>query len=264
MVGSCERAVELGLPSIAFTDHADLTAWRMDPDRASSLPEHLRARLTGTDQLRPPDLDVSGYAECVRRCRERFPQLRILFGVELSEPHWNRERVRELLTANAFERVLGSVHSFDTGSGYLFIEDLYQTHSVEEVVRAYLAEVLRMVQGCADFEVLAHIDYPLRYAPGGAAAFDPAVLEEEFRAVLRALAATDRVLEINSQNPLPAQVVHWWYEVGGEAVSFGSDAHEPSLVALRFAETAAMAEAAGFGPGRDPSTFWSRHARSLR
>ena len=43
-----------------------------------------------------------------------------------------------------------------------------------------------------------------------------------------------------------------------EALVFGSDAHEPSSVARRFAELAATAEAAGFHPGRYPHDFWRR------
>src|SRR4051812_7223770 len=36
MEGSCARAVELGLPSIAFTEHVDLTRWGPVPASAPS------------------------------------------------------------------------------------------------------------------------------------------------------------------------------------------------------------------------------------
>ena len=48
MKASCRRALELGLPSIAFTDHADFT-------------DYVRAR----DGL----LDIAAYHECLQRCR---------------------------------------------------------------------------------------------------------------------------------------------------------------------------------------------------
>jgi histidinol-phosphatase (PHP family) len=60
--------------------------------------------------------------------------------------------------------------------------------------------------------------------------------------------------------PLAAPIVKWWHEAGGEALAFGSDAHEPALVASGFTAAAAMAAAAGFRPGRDPHDFWLRHA----
>jgi histidinol-phosphatase (PHP family) len=53
-------------------------------------------------------------------------------------------------------------------------------------------------------------------------------------------------------------VVRWWHEAGGDAVSFGSDAHEPAELGRRFAEAAGLAEACGFRPGRDPHDLWPR------
>ena len=88
--------------------------------------------------------------------------------------------------------------------------------------------------------------------------FDPTRFEEEFRAVLRALAQTGRALEVNTRLPLDARIVRWWHEAGGDAVSFGSDAHLPPLVANGFEAAAAMVEAQGFRPGRTPLDFWTR------
>ena len=99
----------------------------------------------------------------------------------------------------------------------------------DEIVRSYLSETLRMIESCDLFEVLAHIDYPVRGWPAAAGMFDPADFEDEYRAVLHALASSGRALEVNTRLPMPAEIVGWWYAVGGEAVSFGSDAHEPSL-----------------------------------
>jgi histidinol-phosphatase (PHP family) len=65
---------------------------------------------------------------------------------------------------------------------------------------------------------------------------------------------------VNTVVPLPAAIVRWWYQAGGDALTFGSDAHEPSAVAKDFKHAAAMAEAAGFHPGRHPHEPWRRHA----
>ena len=107
-------------------------------------------------------------------------------------------------------------------------------------------------------DVLAHIDYPVRHWPAQAGRFDAAVFEDEYRAVLRALARSGRTLEVNTVVPLPAVIVRWWYEAGGEALGFGSDAHEPAAVARDFARATAMAEAAGFHPGRHRHDAWRR------
>jgi histidinol-phosphatase (PHP family) len=52
--------------------------------------------------------------------------------------------------------------------------------------------------------------------------------------------------------------VRWFREEGGEAVSFGSDAHQPTAVGQRFDLAVDIVEAAGFRPGRDRFDFWRR------
>ena len=44
------------------------------------------------------------------RCREEFPDLRILAGIEAGEPHLFPASVAAVLSAGDFERVLGSLH----------------------------------------------------------------------------------------------------------------------------------------------------------
>jgi len=257
MVGSCQRAVALGLPAIAFTEHADFTHWDLAPAERAGLPEHLRPR-AAVGPFRPPALDLAGYRECVDRCRSRFPQLRILTGVEIGEPHWHPDRVRELLGTGGFDRVLGSLHTVPVGPQLKLVNHRYATRPAVEVVRDYLAELLRMVETGAGFAALAHLDYPIRYWPAAAGPYDPGLLAEEHRAVLRALAGSGRALELNTTLPPSPQVLRWWYEVGGGAVCFGSDAHEPAEVAREFAGAAALAQVYGFRPGRHPYDFWPR------
>jgi histidinol-phosphatase (PHP family) len=127
-----------------------------------------------------------------------------------------------------------------------------------DLIRAYLGEALRMVESAAPFAVLAHVDYPVRHWPKDASPFDPVLFEDEYRTVLAALARSGRTLEANAAVPLPTVIMRWWYEAGGEALVFGSDAHDPSAIARRFADLAAAAEAAGFHPGRHPYDFWRR------
>jgi histidinol-phosphatase (PHP family) len=138
------------------------------------------------------------------------------------------------------------------------VDHLFARAEPGDLIRAYLGEVLRLVESPAPFAVLAHIDYPLRHWPEQAGPFDAAGFEDEYRTVLAALAGSGRALEVNAVVPLPPVIARWWHQAGGEALVFGSDAHEPSSVARRFAELAATAEAAGFHPGRYPHDFWRR------
>lgn len=263
MEGSCARAVELELPAIAFTEHVDFTRWVITPGVKARLPAEFAALVADDGRFDAPPLDVDGYLACLRDCRERFPGLRILAGVELEAPHWYPDQVKEILGRVDGERVLGALHTVEVAGEPWPIDDLLGEFAPEGMTpelatRAYLAEVLRMVESASPFEVLAHIDYPARHWPRAAGPFDPAAFEEEYRAVLAALAGSGRALEVNTRVPLGPEIVRWWWEAGGEAVSFGSDAHAPSWVGRRFPEAAAMAEAQGFKPGRHPHDLWCR------
>jgi histidinol-phosphatase (PHP family) len=65
-------------------------------------------------------------------------------------------------------------------------------------------------------------------------------------------------LEVNTNAPLHPEILGWWHEEGGEAITFASDAHDPTRLARSFADAAATVEAYGFRPGRHPYDFWRR------
>lgn len=256
MDATCARAAQLRLPSVAFTEHADLTPWvvrEQDP-----MSDVLRRWLRPDGRIAPRGFDVAGYLDCVRRCRERHPGLRVLTGVELSEPHWHPEQTAALLAEGGFQRVLGSVHSVGGPDEPRLVDHAMRTRPATEVVREYLAEARRMAASDAPFQVLAHIDYPVRHWPAAEGPFKPADFEDEFRDVLTVLAGSGRALEINTRVPLAPELVRWWADAGGDAVSFGSDAHRPADLANGFAAAVDVALRGGFRPGSDPVGLWSR------
>ena len=268
MEASCRRAIELGLPAIAFSEHADFTPWR---PHAGAEPKD---STLGVDGCRLPsnrahrgDLDMAGYWQSIERCRATFPDLRILSSIELGEPHLFAAEVRAMLHRMP-DRLLGSLHclSIDGALHDLSTPGMMTPDSAAQYFRAALAATVTLVNSDAPFSVLTHIDYAKRYWPHQQLAFDERDFEDDYRAVLRALSASSRALEVNTtrgvgapRGPCPGSLVlGWWYAEGGSAVSFGSDAHRPEHVAAGFAEAAAMAEAAGFRPAADPTDLWTR------
>ena len=238
MEKSCERAIELGLPAIAFTDHADFVKVHHD--------QH--------------SVDIEGYLDCVERCRAKFTGLRILSGVELGEPHWFPDETAAVLAAGPLDNVLGSVHCVKV-DGELVDASQFKDREgldVKAATRDYFHEVLAMLESGQQFEVLAHLDYPKRYWPG----YREKEYEEEIRAVLKAAVRTGRVLEVNTTRGdvlcPDLTVVRWWRELGGQAVQYGSDAHSPDRVAEGFLVATQMVESAGFKPAPDPVSVWRR------
>jgi histidinol-phosphatase (PHP family) len=251
MVRACEQAVAQGLPAIAFTEHLDFTVWHAE-DRATTdgLIDRLHAQ-----QL---PIDVDGYFADIAECRERFPELRIWSGVETGEPHLFSASVAAHLRDSPVDRVLGSLHSLSLDGRLVGVGRLLYVDA-DATMRRYLGEMVGMIESSEVFEVLAHVDFPRRYWPGGTQRYVEKDYEEEYRAVFRALASTGRALEVNTSSPLASvDQVRWFYEEGGAAVSFGSDAHAPTAVGQRFDLAVDVVEAAGFRPGRDQFDFWRR------
>ena len=230
MERSCERALEIGLPAIAFTEHAD---WAL-----VHLGQHA--------------VDVEGYLEAVERCRARFKDLRILTGVELGEPHWFPKEAAAVLAGGRLDRVHGSIHCIRLDGEFLDASQFRQREGLDfpAAVRAYFDETL------------AHLDYPKRYRVAGAAPYREEDYEEEIRAILAACARTGRVIEVNTtrgQILCPdITVLRWWREAGGQAVQYGSDAHQPDKVGEGFTAATQMVESAGFKPAADPTSLWRR------
>ena len=252
MVRACERALEVGLPAVAFTEHVDFIQWGPSDNPMNDVSE---ARAPGSIQ----PLDVEAYVAAITECRERFPALRILSGIEAGEPHLFSGSVAALLAQAPFDRVLGSLHSLPRDGLLVGVGWFLNGETAYDVVRDYCAELVRMIEASDVFEVLAHFDYPRRYWPRSAGLYEDAKVEGEYRAVFRTLAGSGRVLEINTASPLvSATAMCWWYDEGGGAVSFGSDAHTPNRVGDRFDLAVDVVEAAGFRPGRDRFDFWRR------
>ena len=250
MVRTCEQAVAIGLPAVAFTEHLEFT----EGATGDAIVD------VATDQRwwsRIKPLDVTGYLASIGRCRERFPELRIWSGVEAGEAHLFGASAGAIVRGNAFDRVLGSLHAVPYQGRLVSADALFGRMPDDDAMRYYFAEVIALIEGSDLFEVLAHVDFPRRYWPGGPHRYTEAPFEEEYRAVFRALAVTGRVLEINTKSPLASvDMMRWWREEGGRAVSFGSDAHLPNRVGDRFKLAVDIVEQAGFRNGEDPCDFW--------
>jgi histidinol-phosphatase (PHP family) len=243
MERSCERALELGLPGIAFTEHAEWN--QVHPGQHS--------------------VDIAGYLDSVERCRAKFKDLRILSGVELGEPHWFPRETADVLAAGPLDQVLGSIHCIHDADGALLDASQFRERpglDFAGAVREYFRETLAMIDSGLPFETLAHIDYPKRYWLNGVAPYHEQDFEPEIRSVLTAAAGTGRVLEVNTTRGRvlcpDITVVRWWREVGGQAVQYASDAHDPDKIAEGFKLATQMVEAAGFKPAKDPMALWRR------
>lgn len=247
MEATCRRALEIGVPAVAFTEHADFIS--------GGYPDFQR-------------LDVVAYLSEVERCRGLFPGLCILSGFELGQPHRFPAEAAAVLAVAPVDRVLGSVHCVPWQGGFtdVSIKGMLDADRADATFRGYLLEVLALVESTQAFHVLAHLDYPKRFWPHSELPYREEDYQEEIRAVLRGAAARGCALEINTtrgaephRGLCPGEtVLRWWVEEGGRALSLGSDAHDPERIVRGFDLARQLAEAAGFKPNDDPAGFWLR------
>src|SRR5690606_37968350 len=155
MRATCARAVEIGLPALFFTEHLDLEdAWVTDLEDFADHERHL----VGEDGIvAVPCFDVDGYLEEIDRCRAAFPQLRIGTGLEFGQPGLRTEAARATLDLDAFDRVIGSLHTVSCGDRRAEPNTLFRRLPADEVLRAYLAEVPAVVAADGPHEIVTHI-----------------------------------------------------------------------------------------------------------
>src|SRR3989454_9841296 len=198
-----ERALEVGLPALAFTEHADFV----------------------TIHKGQHSVDIVGYLEAIEICHAKFKGLRVLSGVELGEPHWFPKETADLLAAGKLDRVLGSIHCVHLGGEEVDASQFRLRPRAEqaEAITEYFRETLAMVESSQPLEVLAHLDYPKRYWPDGMAPYKAEGYEEQLRAVLLAAARRGCALEVNTTRGQRDErklcpvltVMKWGLEPGG-------------------------------------------------
>ena len=220
------RARELGIRTIALTDHCDILEWS--------------------------DERIARSNAQARELNERFDDITVLRGIELGEPLQDMNETSRALGLCEYDFVLCSLHNL-TGE-----QDFYYLHPNREeakvLVARYFDELLETVRW-NQFDALAHFTYPLRYITGrDGVPVDMAPYLPVIREILATLAANGKALEINTSGLrdengflLPTvEYVKLFRELGGKYITLGSDAHCPEHMAVGMNEGIAAAKEAGF------------------
>ncbi len=231
MAAACSAAIAHGVTEIAFTDHVDFGPG--DPPDS---------------RLRPAE-----YMAEIERCRARYgDRLTVRAGAEVGEPHLFAEQAASVLNRGDFDFVLGSAHYAD-GMQPAWREAFFE-QPLSQAYESYFRQVVRLTAE-GDFDVLAHLDLIKRDARRFGKTYNGSEpYADMIRAALRSLVERGKGLEINTSplrlgqpEPCPSlQVLRWYRELGGEILTFGSDAHTPGAIGSRFDVALEMARSAGF------------------
>ncbi len=228
----CAAAVERGIAELAITDHVDF-----DPAAPAYrfAPFEMRER-------------------AVREAAERWAgRLTVRFGVEITYESRREAEIRDHLARYRYDYVIGSVHvmsysPYTSATVARFVEG----KTLPEIVRPYFDEVLSAIRSGL-FDTIGHLDYVKRYVHPHRAPAEFAAAPELYEPLLLALVDGGVGLEVNTsglrQSPgetyPPAAIVTRFRELGGRAVTVGSDAHRAGSFAFGLAVGYRAAEEAG-------------------
>ena len=241
------RAAELGLGILTVTDHCDLNFRFSESEHA--YPDYL---LCDRDMF-----GSLGYAlksiEAVTALKERYPVLRC--GIELGQLVQAPDTAADLASDLRLDFVIGSLHMNRGKPDFYWIEyNKMDSSELTALLDAYFEEQLEVCR-TADFDVLGHLTYPLRYIVGKYGI--PVELtrwEGIIEDIFRALIGRGKGIEINTSGLRQEYdrtfpdlgLVRLYRQLGGEILTLGSDAHRIEDIGSGLQAGAELAKQAGF------------------
>ena len=221
--------MDAGLDIIGITDHLDYF------------------RTHGPSENR----DVEACLRDIRAAGRAFTdEIEVLTGIEIGELHVD-PAADEFLRTHELDMVIGSLHVMPNDLDIYFHD--FASLDCDAFLQEYFDQVLEM-EAHGGFDVLAHIDYPLRVMKHGdyVPSFDQYM--DRVEQVLRACIDHGYALELNAAGlggwmkkvGPPQNILYEYRRMGGERISIGSDSHTLDTVGRGFDDCVANARAAGF------------------
>ncbi len=235
---SARAAMAAGLAGICFTDHCDFF-----------VPEMKAAY----EHLIPEQFDITAQQAEIDRVQAILPEIRILKGIEIGMEAGCHDKIRRLLSENSFDTVIASVHYLDDTDP--FWGGYYKGKDWKTAYGHYLETIYSEMTWLGDFDILGHFDYVARYAPYPQCSILYKDFPDIFDSILRYLAEHGKALEINTKTyqdykgrtpVLDRDILLRFREYGGEAVSLGSDSHNPERTGDKFSLYAEFIKGCGF------------------
>ena len=241
MESMIERAIELGLDTISFTEHQDFNYAKSPEGEAEYCDENAFM------------LNSDSYLYELLGMREKYrDRIRIEFGVEVG---LQKSCVKENLIFcrdHEYDFIIGSLHLVDGKDPYY--RQFFEGRDEKEVLRQYFTEYLENIKKFHNFDVLGHLDYIIRYMPSGIRKYNYAEYADIIDEIFTFLIENEKGIEINTKamskgmkefHPCMAALKRY-RELGGEIITVGSDAHKPENIADHFDKVPDVLKEAGF------------------
>lgn len=235
-----ESARQTGLHGICLTDHMDY-----------DFPEEEIDFTLSPDEI-PFEFNLPDYFSQLKKIRQENPDFTVLTGVEcgLQTTTSVLKKNTVLSQMEEFDFIIGSLHLVNKKDPYY--PSFWNNRDPKEAIRQYLDQLYENITAFHHFDSLGHLDYIVRYAPVSFS-YEPSVFQEQIDAILAFLIRHDIALEFNTSgykktahgNP-HEDILRRYKDLGGTAITIGSDAHSPEYVAYHFHQAESLLTACGF------------------
>lgn len=243
---SIAYAASHGLSGIAFTDHLDLDAPARDNEFKFSIAQQ-QEEIERCSRLFHENSEA-------RDCREaKKDKLQIFKGIEVGLQPGSLGKIREYVKGFDFDVIIGSVHFVEHLDPYM--QTYYEGKDYKRAYSGALEAICKTAFEYRDFDILGHYDYITRYRNYLCRSITLAEFGDYMEPLLKFLAENGKALEINTNTyrerfggtpVLDLNILRRFKELGGEALSFGSDAHDAFRLGEAFEFYAEVVKKCGF------------------
>ena len=221
-----------GLSGICFTDHLDY-----------DYPEEPNIFL----------LDFDNYFKALSDLREKYAdKISVNIGIELGLQPQAAGQNLAVAEKYPFDFIIGSSHVVNHMDPYY--PEFFAGRDEDAAYMEYFESVLENINSGVDFDVYGHIDYVVRYGPNKNAFYTYEKFKDIIDEILTQLISKGKGIEVNTGgfkyglgHPNPTEdIIKRYWELGGEIITMGADAHVPEYVAYEFDKTAQIIKNCGF------------------
>jgi histidinol-phosphatase (PHP family) len=223
-------AISLGLQYLAVTDHLDRD-------------------FLFCDSKDIPQIDLAPYAAAMSAAKMKYgKKIKLAFGVECGYSKDSEKMCFDELALYETDVVINSVHTVENRDVY--VESYYDGKTKDEIFIPYINAIGESLEIETPYDIVGHIGYIARKAPFP---FRYADYDGLFDGIFKRMIQKGKCLEINSHvkfakaDFFPGKdLVKRYKELGGELLTFSSDAHQTYRIADKYGLIAETAKSLGF------------------
>ncbi|MGM9941606.1 MAG: histidinol-phosphatase HisJ family protein [Bulleidia sp.] len=238
MENQIERAIELGLDEICFTDHVDYGI-KKDWSEGNIQYRGGDGISSSPDSMEPmANVDYPAYFKKIDSMRKTYDgRIRIKKGLEFGIQTITVDRYGSLYETwkDQLDFTLLSMHQVDNLE--FWNQEFMKGKTQKEYNEKYYREILDVQKRFSDYCVLAHLDLLVRYDPKGIYPFEN--VKDMVAEILKQAIRDNKGIELNTSSwhyglvdTQPSRAILKLYrDLGGEIITIGSDAHSTKYLA---------------------------------